>query len=81
VGGEMVGEPVGAGGKGHHDREAVGGMGMDADRDQPSIRPSVAPDHYQRRRTAISVERRGLLVVEQVGADLLLDHLVGQVAE
>jgi hypothetical protein len=54
---------------------------MDADRDQPSIRPSVAPHHYQRRRTAISVERRGLLVVEQVGADLLLDHLVGQVAE
>src|ERR1700722_458652 len=71
---------VGAGRKGHRDGETVGRMGVDADRDQPPIQPAMAPDHDQCCRTAISVERRGLLVVEQVGADLLLDHLVGEVA-
>lgn len=52
-------------------------MGVDADGDQAAVGLAVAADDHERGGAGVGVEGSGLLVVEQVGADLLLDQPVG----
>ena len=54
-------------------------MGVDADGDQPSIAAAVAADHDQSGRSDLSIEGVSLLVIEEVGSDLVLDDLIRDV--